>query len=119
MSRRTLSTTLSSPKKHDRFNASEVVKYYEKNGLLKKNRPPSIPKAANWGWSYLPLPAKIMICGVFCGAVSVTTPYWAYIKSYSMRHATFGLWHFCSGDHCSSIHDNLVEGKSVESNIFH
>ena len=117
MSKRSSASKLS-PQIQDRFNTSEVVKYYEKNGILKKTRPPSIPKAANWGWNHLPTPAKIMILGVFSGAVSVTTPYWACIKSDSLGYATYGLWHFCNGDQCSSIHDNLVPGKSVESNIF-
>lgn len=75
---------------------------------------PGIPKAAHWGWGHLPLPAKIMVAGVLCGVVSLTTPYWAYIKAEEFGLSTFGLWHYCSGDVCNSIHDNLVDGRSVE-----
>ena len=89
----------------------------KKSKLAKaKKKPPAIPRAANWGWGHLPLPAKVMVVGVFSGLVSLTTPYWAYIKTDSFGLATFGLWHFCSRDICTSIHDNLVSGRSISGN---
>jgi hypothetical protein len=74
---------------------------------------PAIPWAAHWGWSHLPFAAKVLILGVFCGAVSLTTPFWAYLRTDTIGYATYGLWHFCRGEQCASIHDNILDGKSV------
>src|SRR6218665_543508 len=96
------------------------TKYKDSLSILKSRRakllakkPPGIPRAANWGWNHLPLSAKIMILGVFSGLVCLTTPFWAYLKTDVFGTASFGLWHYCSGNTCTSIHDNLVQGKSV------
>ena len=79
-------------------------------------RPPRgrIPRAAAWGWLHTPVPNRIMFFGVLFGLVSVTTPYWASVKSSFSGYASFGIWHFCVGDDpCSSIHENLLPGKRV------
>lgn len=72
-----------------------------------------IPRAAHWGWGHLPLSAKVMVVGVFSGLVSAMTPFWAFVNTDVYGTATFGLWHFCVDNHCTSIHDNLVSGKNV------
>lgn len=84
-----------------------------RSSRLHGKKVPAIPWAAHWGWSHLPFAAKVLILGVFCGAVSLTTPFWAYIKTDAIGYATYGLWHFCRGEECGSIHDNILDGKSV------
>ena len=78
-----------------------------------------IPRAAAWGWLHTPVPNRIMFFGVLFGLVSVTTPYWASVKSSFSGYASFGIWHFCVGDEpCSSIHENLLPGKRVPGKYF-
>ena len=83
-----------------------------RNPLLRRKVPP-IPSAAHWGWGYLPTSAKILMAGILCGLISVTTPFWASVKTDISGRATYGLWHFCRGEDCTSIHDNILEGSSV------
>ena len=83
-----------------------------RNPFLRRKVPP-VPSAAHWGFGYLPPCAKILILGVLCGLISITTPFWASVKADIFGQATYGLWHFCRGEDCTSIHDNIIEGSSV------
>jgi len=93
-------------------NSKLVIGKRPKNLLLRRKVPP-VPTAAHWGWGHLPVPAKIMILGVFCGLISITTPFWASVSTDTFGKANYGLWHFCRGEDCTSIHDNIIEGSSV------
>jgi len=84
----------------------------KRNPLLRRKVPP-IPTAAHWGYGHLPPCAKILVLGVLCGLISITTPFWASVKTDVFGQATYGLWHFCRGEDCTSIHDNILEGTSV------
>ena len=64
-------------------------------------------------WYHIPLVSRILVTGVLLTVLSLTTPFWAYVKSYNVSHATFGLWHFCIDTSCWSIHDNLIHGRDV------
>ena len=79
----------------------------------RSDKPPSIPKWANWGWLHLPLATRFQIFAVFFGAVALTTPFWVYVYTDPIGYTTFGLWHFCIGDECTSIHDNVIPGRNV------
>jgi len=88
-----------------------------KNPLLRRKVPP-IPSSAHWGWGHLPVSAKILFVGILCGLISITTPFWASVTTDKFGQATYGLWHFCRGDDCTSIHDNILEGTSVPGWFF-
>lgn len=70
-------------------------------------------KSLQLGWYNIPMVSRILISGVFLVILSLTTPFWAYVRSEMVDHATFGLWHFCIDDACWSIRDNLVRGHDV------
>lgn len=93
-------------------NSKLVIGKPDRNPLLRRKVPP-IPSSAHWGWGYLPVSAKILFLGVLCGLISVTTPFWASVKTDIVGQATYGLWHFCRGEDCTSIHDNILAGTSV------
>jgi len=82
------------------------------NPLLRRRVPP-IPSSAHWGWGHLPVSAKILFLGILCGLISLTTPFWVYMKTDVFGQATYGLWHFCRDEDCTSIRDNVVEGSNV------
>ena len=86
---------------------------------IPKRRMPRSPfgirpsKSLELGWSKIPLVSRVLICGVLLIVLSLTTPFWADVESELMGHTTFGLWHLCIADRCSSIHDNLVQGRDI------
>ena len=98
-------------------NSKLVIGRPPRNPLLRRRVPP-VPTAAHWGWGHLPASAKILILGVFCGLISIATPFWASVKTDISDQANYGLWHFCRGEDCTSIHDNLLEGSSVPGCFF-
>ena len=100
--------------KASKENAFAELRKYRPIPLKQNARrgPPRVPRAAAWGWHHYPFSIKILILGVFCDVICLTTPFWAYIGYYD-QSATFGLWHHCSDGQCTSIHDNLVAGKDV------
>ena len=100
---------------------AEAMKRYKIRPKSLRSKLPTIPSAANWGWSHLPAAAKVLIMGVLCGIVSLTTPYWAYIRTEYSGTSTFGLWHYCMSDSnkCTSIHDNLMPNRSVPSTCYY
>jgi len=98
-------------------NSKLVIGKRNINPLLRRKVPP-IPTSAHWGWGYLPVSVKILFLGVLCGLISITTPFWAFVKTDILGQATYGLWHFCRGEDCTSIHDNIVAGSSVPGWLF-
>ena len=60
----------------------------KRNPLLRRKVPP-IPTAAHWGYGHLPPCAKILVLGVLCGLISITTPFWhPWRLTYLVRQLT-------------------------------
>ena len=73
--------------------------------------------ALDSSWAQMPMVSRIIVTGVLLCVISLTTPMWAYIKDSPFtppgEDLCFGLFHYCTGKVCTSIHDNLVAGREV------